>query len=86
MSNIRITEGTYKIRGKDVDLAGMVFPLVEEFKIGAKGGYVTVDGKAIAGFPDRNIKISVPGPNALNLLAKRRSHREKNQTRRSSID
>jgi len=64
MSNIRITEGTYKIRGKDVDLAGMVFPLVEEFKIGAKGGYVTVDGKAIAGFPDRNIKISVPGPNA----------------------
>ena len=64
MSNIRIIEGTYKIRGKDVDLAGMVFPLTEEFKVGAKGGYVTVDGKAVAGFPDRNIKISVPGPNA----------------------
>jgi hypothetical protein len=62
--NIRIVEGTYKIRGKDVDLAGMVFPLVEEFKVGAKGGYVTVDGKAIQGFPDRNIKISVPGPHA----------------------
>src|SRR6056300_867740 len=59
MTNIRIKEGTYKIRGKDVDLAGMVFPLVEEFKIGAQGGYVTVDGKAIAGFPDRNIKIKV---------------------------
>ena len=53
-----IKEGTYKIRGKDVDLAGMVFPLVEEFKVGAKGGYVTVDGRAIAGFPDRNIKIA----------------------------
>jgi len=64
MSNIRIIEGTYKIRGKDVDLSGMVFPLTEEFKVGAKGGYVTVDGKAVAGFPDRNIKISVPGPNA----------------------
>ena len=64
MSNIRIIEGTYKIRGKDVDLGGMVFPLVEEFKIGAKGGYVTVDGKSVAGFPDRNIKIAVPGPNA----------------------
>tara|TARA_A100001035_G_scaffold201365_1_gene161676 strand:- start:1521 stop:2519 length:999 start_codon:yes stop_codon:yes gene_type:complete len=64
MSNIRIIEGSYKIRGKDVDLGGMVFPLVEEFKIGAKGGYVTVDGKAVAGFPDRNIKIAVPGPNA----------------------
>jgi len=58
MTNIRIKEGTYKIRGKDVDLSGMVFPLVEEFKVGAKGGYVTVDGKAIAGFPDRNIKIT----------------------------
>ena len=58
MTNIRIKEGTYKIRGKDVDLTGMIFPLVEEFKVGAKGGYVTVDGKAIAGFPDRNIKIT----------------------------
>ena len=53
MQNIIINEGTYKIRGKDVDLTGMVFPLVEEFKVGAKGGYVTVDGKSIQGFPDR---------------------------------
>ena len=57
MQNIRIIEGTYKIRGKDVDLQGMVFPLVEEFKVGTKGGYVTVDDAAVAGFPDRNIKI-----------------------------
>jgi hypothetical protein len=55
--NVRILEGTYKIRGKDVDLAGLVFPLVEDFKVGAKGGYVTVDGSAVAGFPSRNIKI-----------------------------
>ena len=59
MKNIRILEGTYKIRGKDVELAGMVFPMVEEFKVGAKGGYVTVDGKSVPGFPDRNIKIAV---------------------------
>ena len=59
MENIRILEGTYKIRGKDQDLAGMVFPLVEGFKIGAVGGYVTVDGNAVNGFPDRNIKIKV---------------------------
>ena len=57
MTNITIKEGTYKIRGKDVDLSGMIFPLVEEFKVGARGGYVTVDGSAIPGFPDRNIKI-----------------------------
>jgi len=64
MTNIRILEGTYKIRGKDVDLAGMVFPMVEEFKVGAKGGFVTVDGREINGFPDRNIKISVPNEQA----------------------
>ena len=64
MTNVMIKEGTYKIRGKDVNLAGMVFPLVEEFKVGAKGGYVTVDGTAIAGFPDRKIKIACSGPDA----------------------
>ena len=58
MQNIRILQGTYKIRGKDVDLAGMVFPLVEDFKVGARGGYVTVDGSAVPGFPARNIKIA----------------------------
>ena len=56
---IEIKSGTYKIRGKDVELAGMVFPMVEEFKVGSQGGDVTVDGKAMAGFPDRNIKIKV---------------------------
>jgi len=60
--NIRIVDGTYKIRGKDTDMSGLVFPLVEEFKVGAAGGYVTVDGAAVNGFPDRNIKIKVAGP------------------------
>jgi hypothetical protein len=64
MKNIRIVEGTYKIRGKDVDLAGMVFPLVEDFKVGVNGGYVTVDGKSVAGFPDRNIKIACTSADA----------------------
>jgi len=62
MTNIRIKDGTYKIRGKEVDLCDMVFPLVEDFKVGASGGYVTVDGGAVAGFPDRNIKIRCVGP------------------------
>jgi len=68
MQNIKITEGYYKIRGKDTSVAGLVFPLVEEFKVGNKGGYVTVDGRAIAGFPDRNIKISCGGPEDYELV------------------
>ena len=58
---IRFIEGTYKIRGNDTSVAGIVFPLVEEFKVGTGGGYVTVDGSAVAGFPDRNIKIRCEG-------------------------
>ena len=69
MENVRIIEGTYKIRGKDADVAGLVFPLVDKFKMGAKGGYVTVDGRAIAGFPDRNIKISCGSPEDYELTA-----------------
>lgn len=62
MSNVEIINGTYKIRGADTSVAGLVFPLVEEFKMGKTGGYVTVDGSAVNGFPDRNIKIRVDGP------------------------
>jgi len=68
MTNIKIQEGTYKIRGKDVDLAGMVFPMVDEFKVGASGGYVTVDGSAVAGFPDRNIKIRCAGSDSYEVV------------------
>ena len=70
MQNIRIIEGTYKIRGSDTCVAGLMFPLVEEFKVGAKGGYVTVDGSAVNGFPDRNIKIKVAGPEGYELVGR----------------
>jgi hypothetical protein len=80
MTNVMIKEGTYKIRGKDVDLTGMVFPLVEEFKVGAKGGYVTVDGRAIAGFPDRNIKIACDSADAYtSTKAKTESRKESDE-------
>ena len=70
--NVRLKEGTYKIRGKDVDLAGMVFPLVDGYKVGTQGGYITVDGSAVNGFPDRNIKIKVTDANCFedNVKAK----------------
>jgi hypothetical protein len=57
MTDITIINGTYKIRGKDTSVAGLTFPLVETFRFGANGGYVTVDGRPVAGFPDRAIKI-----------------------------
>ena len=59
MTNVTIIEGTYKIRGADTSVAGLTFPLVEPFRVGKTGGYVTVDGSAVNGFPARNIKIRV---------------------------
>jgi len=58
---IEINEGTYKIRGTEVSMAGLRFELVEQFKEGAQGGYVTVNGGTVnpsnAGIPDRSIRI-----------------------------
>ena len=68
MQNVTIINGTYKIRGNDTSVAGLTFPLVEEFKVGARGGYVTVNGSAVNGFPDRNIKISCGGPEDYELV------------------
>ena len=58
---VKFLEGVYTLRGKDVDMTNMVLPLVEDYKVGVRGGYVTVDGRAVAGFPDRNIKVYVSG-------------------------
>jgi len=58
---IEIREGTYKIRGADVSMAGNRFELVEQYKEGNQGGYVTVNGGSVqpknAGIPDRSIRI-----------------------------
>ncbi len=58
---IEIREGTYKIRGQDTSMSGFRFELIEGFKQGAQGGYVTVNGGTVqpknAGIPDRGIRI-----------------------------
>ena len=59
---IEIKEGSYKIRGTDVDLSGMKFPLIEHYKEGKNGSYVTVDGSAQPGFPERSIRIKINTP------------------------
>ena len=86
MKKVKILEGTYKIRGKDVELAGMVFPFVEGFKVGAKGGYVTVDGKAVAGFPDRNIKIACDGEHAYEMVGDKVKVTKREETDEETIE
>ncbi|MCH1455497.1 MAG: ATP-binding protein [Schleiferiaceae bacterium] len=58
-------DGTFKLRGKEVSVAGQTLPVVEGYKVGVRGGYVTVDGSAVPGFPDRNIKVMVSGADSV---------------------
>lgn len=70
-ARIEIVEGVYKIRGKDVSLAGYRFDLVEQFR--TEGGYVTVDGATVepelSGVPDRKIRVRCTGPTSYRLVA-----------------
>ncbi|MEC7531201.1 MAG: ATP-binding protein [Actinomycetota bacterium] len=86
MQKIKLTSGTYKIRGKDVDLTGMVFPLVEGFKWGTKGSYITVDAREVAGFPDRNIKIMVPDEDCFEKVDEKTKVTQREETDEEVID
>lgn len=56
---VQIIDGEYKKSGTPVNINGMVFPIVKEFVMGSRGGYITVDGSYNPGFPERNIRIMV---------------------------
>jgi len=62
MQNIKIVNGTYRLRGKETDMSGIVFPMTKEFTMGTGGGAVTVDSTAVVGLPNRNIKIKCSSP------------------------
>jgi hypothetical protein len=63
--NMHFADGEFKLRGKMVSVAGMTLPVAEGYKVGVRGGYVTVDGVAVPGFPDRNIKVMVAGADSV---------------------
>ena len=70
---IEIREGTYKIRGQDTSMAGFRFELVEGYKEGAQGGYVTVNGATVqpsnTGIPDRSIRIKCDSVDSYTVIA-----------------
>lgn len=55
-SYIRVKQGTYAKK----TVRGVVLPLVEQFKTGSKGGYVTVNGAYFK--VDRNIRVMIDSP------------------------
>lgn len=68
MKIVKILDGKYQLFGVETDMAGSIFPLVKDFKIGKNGGYITVDATPVAGFPDRNIRIRVESPEDFEIV------------------
>jgi len=68
MQNIKIINGTYRLRGKETDMSGMIFPMAKEFTLGTSGGAVTVDSTTVTGLPNRNIKIKCNSPEDYELV------------------
>ena len=68
MQNIKIVNGTYRLRGKETDMSGMIFPMAKEFTLGTSGGAVTVDSTTVIGLPNRNIKIKCTSPEDYELV------------------
>jgi len=70
---VEVREGTYKIRGQDVSMAGIRFELVDGYKEGTQGGYITVLGNTAqppnAGLPDRQIRIRCSGNDSYVVIA-----------------
>jgi hypothetical protein len=61
---VRVKSGVYR----NADVSGRVFQLMEQYKTGAKGGYITVmNGGAFPGFPEQ-IRIRVEGPSAYEFV------------------
>jgi len=63
-TDVRIVNGTYR----NIEIKDAVFPLVKEFKEGKNGNFITVDGSAVTGFPDRSIRITVVNKDDFEML------------------
>ena len=57
--NAKVHSGNYG--GKEV--VNEVFPLVKGFAVGKNGGFITVDGAQVDGYPDREIRIKLVSKN-----------------------
>ena len=57
--NAKVHSGEYG--GKPVN--DLIFPLVKGYAVGKNGGFITVDGAHVPGFPDREIRIKLVSKN-----------------------
>jgi hypothetical protein len=59
MTKVTITKGVYRLLGKEIDVSGREFKLIQGYREDAAGGYVQVDATGHLGFPSKNIRVRV---------------------------
>ena len=64
MTKVKIHRGMFN----NTEVEGQVFTMTKGFKVGKNGGYVTVDGTPVVGFPDRNVRILVAHESLFSVL------------------
>lgn len=63
-SYVKVANGSYR----NMPVQGDIFPLVKQFQIGAKGGFITVDGSNKFGIGAEKIRIRVNSPRELEFV------------------
>jgi hypothetical protein len=66
---VQMRHGVYIHRGEPLDVTGYEFDLVRDYRVGARGSYITVDGRSIPDFPDRNIKVYVENSDCYDIIS-----------------
>ena len=65
MQQVVVHNGTYR----NQPVADKVFSLTKDFRQGASGAYITVDGTDHTDMPDRNVRIGVADVNSFSLMS-----------------
>jgi hypothetical protein len=65
MTMIRIVQGSYR----NAVIDNQIFPMIKPYQVGAKGGYVTVDGSEVFGVGREQIRVLVRGPKDFHAVA-----------------
>lgn len=57
MPIVHFNGGIYRNGRFEVNMDGVSAPLSKDYRVGTRGGYITVNTTEVPGFPDRNIRI-----------------------------
>lgn len=71
MKTVTVHKGEYRVMGRVTDVSGMTFGLIQNYTEDRTGGYLQVDTTGHEGFPGRNIRVRVSGPDAFTVVDRR---------------